>query len=70
MLRCNVGTGTVRTRPDHFAQLDIHLMCVLVPRLNSARLVVYSCNCLNSIYLDVDLSCGVTTCSKFDKSVF
>ena len=69
MLRCNVGTGTVRTRPDHFAQLGTDLMCVLVPRLNSARLVLYSCDCLNSIYLVVDLSCGVTTCSKFDKSV-
>ena len=68
MLRCNVGTGTVRTRPDHFSQLGTDLMCVLVLRLNSARLVLYSCDFLNSIYLDVNLSCSVATCSKFDKT--
>ena len=48
-----MGTGTVMVRPwlDFFssqlAQLGAiytHLMCVLVPRLNSGRLAVYSCD--------------------------
>ena len=49
-----MGTGTVmagQTMAGFFscqlAQLGAiytHLMCVLVPRLNSGRLAVYSCN--------------------------
>ena len=50
-----MGTGTVmagQTMAGFFssqlAQLGAiytHLMCVLVPRLNSGRLAVYSCDC-------------------------
>ena len=54
MLYYNVGTGTVtagQTMAGFFSSqlpqlgaIYAHLMCVLVPGLNSGRLAVYSCD--------------------------
>ena len=69
VLHYDVGTGTgmggqamAGSFCPTWCNYYTHLVRVLVSRLNSARLAVYSCDCLNSIYLNVDLSCSLPTC--------